>query len=56
MAAALRTYVGKLIVDQLVNLIQARTPQALYDVLFFVGIESGLLVLSQVLVSITAVL
>jgi ATP-binding cassette, subfamily B, bacterial len=53
---SIQVYVGKLIVDQLVYLIQARTPQALYDVLFFVGIESGLLVLSQVLLSITAVL
>jgi ATP-binding cassette, subfamily B, bacterial len=53
---SIQVYVGKLIVDQLVYLIQAKTPQALYDVLFFVGIEIGLLVLSQVLVSITAVL
>jgi ATP-binding cassette, subfamily B, bacterial len=53
---SIQVYVGKLIVDQLVYLIQDRTPQALYDVLFFVGIEIGLLVLSQVLMSITAVL
>jgi ATP-binding cassette subfamily B protein len=53
---SIQVYVGKLIVDQLVYLIQDRTPQALYDVLFFVGIEIGLLVLSQVLTSITAVL
>jgi hypothetical protein len=36
---SIQVYVGKLIVDQLVYLIQDRTPQALYDVLFFVGIE-----------------
>jgi ATP-binding cassette subfamily B protein len=53
---SIQVYIGKLIVDQLVYLIQDRTPQALYDVLFFVGIEIGLLVLSQVLMSITAVL
>src|SRR5687767_5581902 len=53
---SVQVYVGKLIVDQLVYLIQDKTPQALYDVLFFVGIEIGLLVLSQVLMSITAVL
>src|SRR5919108_1584532 len=53
---SVQVYVGKLIVDQLVHLIQDRTTQALYEVLFFVGIEIGLLVLSQVLVSITAVL
>jgi ATP-binding cassette, subfamily B, bacterial len=53
---SIQVYVGKLIVDQLVYLIRARTPQALYNVLFFVGIEIGLLVLSQVLSSITAVL
>ena len=53
---SIQVYVGKLIVDQLVYLIQDRTPQALSDVLFFVGIEIGLLVLSQVLTSITSVL
>ena len=53
---SIQVYIGKLIVDQLVYLIQDRTPQALSDVLFFVGIEIGLLVLSQVLTSITAVL
>jgi ATP-binding cassette subfamily B protein len=52
---SIQVYVGKLIVDQLVLLIQNKTSQALYDVLFFVGIEVGLLVLSQVLTSITAV-
>jgi ATP-binding cassette, subfamily B, bacterial len=53
---SIQVYVGKLIVDQLVLLIQEKTSQTLYDVLFFVGIEIGLLVLSQVLTSITAVL
>ena len=53
---SVQVYVGKLIVDQLVHLIQDRTTQALYEVLFFVGIEIGLLVLAQVLTSITAVL
>lgn len=53
---SIQVYVGKLIVDQLVYLIQDRTSQALHDVLLFVGIEIGLVVLSQVLTSITAVL
>jgi ATP-binding cassette, subfamily B, bacterial len=53
---SIQVYIGKLIVDQLVYLIQDRSQQALYDVLFFVGIEIGLLLLSQVLTSITVVL
>jgi ATP-binding cassette subfamily B protein len=53
---SIQVYIGKLIVDQLVYLLQDRTLQALYDVLFFVGIEVGLLLLSQVLTSITVVL
>jgi ATP-binding cassette, subfamily B, bacterial len=53
---SVQVYIGKLIVDQLVLLLQDRTPQALHAVLFCVGIEIGLLLLSQVLTSITAVL
>jgi ATP-binding cassette subfamily B protein len=53
---SVQVYIGKLIVDQLVYLIQDRSQQALYDVLFFVGIEVGLLLLAQVLTSITVVL
>jgi hypothetical protein len=53
---SIQVYIGKLIVDQLVYLIQDRSQQALYDVLFFVGIEIGLLLLAQVLTSITVVL
>jgi ATP-binding cassette subfamily B protein len=53
---SIQVYVGKLIVDQIVVLVQGRNIQALYDVLFFVGIEIGLLVLSQVLSSIAIVL
>jgi ATP-binding cassette subfamily B protein len=53
---SVQVYVGKLIVDQLVLLVQERTTQALHDVLFYVGIEIGLLMLSQILSSITAVL
>jgi ATP-binding cassette subfamily B protein len=53
---SIQVYVGKLIVDQIVVLVQDRSVQALYDVLFFVGIEIGLLVLSQVLSSIAVVL
>jgi ATP-binding cassette, subfamily B, bacterial len=53
---SIQVYIGKLIVDQLVYLIQDRSQQALYDVLFLVGIEIGLLLLSQVLTSITVVL
>ena len=53
---SMQVYVGKLIVDQIVVLVQGRNIQALYDVLFFVGIEIGLLVLSQVLSSIAIVL
>jgi ATP-binding cassette subfamily B protein len=43
-------------VDQIVVLVQNRQMQALSDVLFFVGIEIGLLVLSQILTSIAVVL
>ncbi len=53
---SVQIYIGKLIVDQLVLLVQDRTLQALYDVLFYVGIEIGLLLLSQMLMSITVVL
>jgi ATP-binding cassette subfamily B protein len=53
---SIQVYVGKFIVDHLVYLIQDRTPQALHDVLFFVGIEIGLLLLSQILSGITVML
>jgi ATP-binding cassette subfamily B protein len=53
---SVQVYVGKLIVDQIVVLVQDRQMQALSDVLFFVGIEIGLLVLSQILTSIAVVL
>jgi ATP-binding cassette subfamily B protein len=53
---SIQVYIGKLIVDQVVYLVQERTPQALYDVLFFVGIEIGLMLLSQIFTSFTVVL
>jgi ATP-binding cassette, subfamily B, bacterial len=53
---SVQVYIGKLIVDQLVLLVQDRTTQALYDVLYYVGVEVGLLLLSQVLTSVTSVL
>jgi ATP-binding cassette, subfamily B, bacterial len=53
---SVQVYIGKLIVDHLVLLVQDRTTHALYDVLFYVGIEIGLLLLSQMLTSIITVL
>jgi ATP-binding cassette, subfamily B, bacterial len=53
---SIQVYIGKLIVDQLVYLVQDRTPQALNGVLFFVALEIGLFLLSQILGSITTLL
>jgi ABC-type multidrug transport system fused ATPase/permease subunit len=53
---SVQVYIGKLIVDHLVLLVQDRSTQALHDVLFYVAIEIGLLVVSQILSSITAAL
>jgi ATP-binding cassette subfamily B protein len=53
---SVQVYIGKLIVDRLVYLVQDRSPQALSDVLVFVALEIGLFLLSQILASLTALL
>jgi ATP-binding cassette, subfamily B, bacterial len=53
---SIQVYIGKLLVDQLVDVLQNDNPHAWSQVFFFMGLELGLFLLTHLLASTTAVL